>query len=148
VPRAFACSNACGFSRPAKVRLRSPHTALSAQDDAFKEMRCEHVKMVTPSADGSPSSGSFLSPPSPQGEGYQTPYFKQNNFLSAWGLGGAHAPARAKRTCGSRRPSVHKLTNPIRKTKRESTSSPNIAISKTSFQGSFRGCRTPFSKGG
>jgi len=34
VPRAFACSNACSFSRPAKVRLRSPHTALSAQDDA------------------------------------------------------------------------------------------------------------------
>ena len=34
-PRAFACSNAYGFSRLAKVRLRSPHTALSAQDDAY-----------------------------------------------------------------------------------------------------------------
>ena len=57
-----------------------------------------------------------------------------------------HALAAAKRTCGSRRPSVHKLTNPMRKTKRESTSSPNVAISKTFLLGKFfgRGVGRPF----
>ena len=66
-PRAFACSNACGFSRPAKVRLRS-RVALSP-------LRMTHRGYVVRTyeknavCDGYTSSGSFLSPPSPQGEG-------------------------------------------------------------------------------
>ena len=62
------CIRSAHFNR---VRLRA---SPSAQDDAFKEVRCEHVKMGTPPATATPHQSHVAQRPataSPQGEAYR-----------------------------------------------------------------------------